>query len=71
MIAVKFIPEDFYYIIGGIAGFLICVFFYWLGQDRDLALRGIWDKIVLLSFIPLGLFPVSTWLTGWMICAVM
>lgn len=63
MIAVKFIPEDFYYIIGGIAGFLICVFFYWLGQDRD-RLSGIWDKIVLLSFIPLGLFgfDLADWL---------
>lgn len=63
MIAVKFIPEDFYYIIGGIAAFLICVFFYWLGQDRD-RLSGVWDKIVLLSFIPLGLFgfDLADWL---------
>ncbi len=63
MVAVKFIPAGIYYIIGGVAAFLICVLFWWLGQDRD-RLAGIWDKVVILSTIPLGLFgfDMADWL---------
>lgn len=63
MIAVKFIPAEYYYIIGGFVGLLLCGFFYWLGQSRD-RLANAWDKVVLLSFIPLGLFgfDVADWL---------
>ena len=55
MIAVKFIPAAWYYALGGAVGLFLCGFVWWLGQDRD-RLSGIWDTVILLSFIPLGLF---------------
>ena len=63
MICVKFIPAAYYYIFGGVAGLLLCFFFWWLGQDRD-RLSSIWDKVIILSFIPLGLFgfDIADWL---------
>ena len=63
MIAVKFIPASCYYILGGIVGLLLCGLFWWLGQNRD-RLSNAWDKVVLLSFIPLGLFgfDMADWL---------
>lgn len=59
MVVVKFIPGSIYYIIGGIAAFLVCLFFWWIGQDRE-RLEGIWDKVVLFSFLFLGLFGFDT-----------
>ena len=63
MICVKFIPAAYYYIFGGAAGLLLCFFFWWLGQDRD-RLSSIWDKVIILSFILLGLFgfDIADWL---------
>ncbi len=63
MIAVKFIPANLYYILGGTVGLALCGFFWWLGQNRD-RLADAWDKVVLLSFIPLGLFgfDMADWL---------
>lgn len=55
MIATAFIPAAWYYMIGGIVGILICVFTWWLGQNRD-RLSDAWDKLLMLSCIPLGLF---------------
>lgn len=55
MIAVKFIPFTAYYIVGGLVALLLCTFFYWLGQDRD-RLESHWDKLIIASFIPAGLF---------------
>lgn len=57
MICVKFIPAAYYYIFGGAAGLLLCFFFWWLGQDRD-RLSSIWDKVIILSFILLGLLDL-------------
>lgn len=55
MIAVKFIPFTAYYIVGGLVALLLCAFFYWLGKDRD-RLESHWDKLIIASFIPAGLF---------------
>jgi hypothetical protein len=63
MIAVKFIPAAWYYALGGAVGLFLCGFVWWLGQDRD-RLSGIWDTIILLSFIPLGLFGFD--MADWM-----
>ena len=63
MIAVKFIPASWYYALGGAVGLFLCAFVWWLGQDRD-RLSGIWDTVILLSFIPLGLFGFD--MADWM-----
>lgn len=63
MIAVKFIPAAWYYALGGAVGLFLCGFVWWLGQDRD-RLSGIWDTVILLSFIPLGLFGFD--MADWM-----
>ncbi len=55
MIVVKFVPDTLYYGIGGLAIFLLCAFFWWIGNDRD-RLSSSWDKIIIASFIPAGLF---------------
>ena len=63
MIIVKFIPSGLYYIVGGILGLLVCVLFWWLGQNRD-RLSDCWEKIVLLSFLLSGLFGFD--MGGWL-----
>ena len=55
MTAVKFIPESFYYIAGGFMIVALCSFFRWAGDDRD-RLSSSWDKVIIASFIPAGLF---------------
>ncbi len=55
MIAVKFIPDNLYYGFGGIVILALCAFFWWIGNDRD-RLSSAWDKVIIASFIPAGLF---------------
>lgn len=60
---VSFIPETWYYGIAGTAILLLCVFFWWVGQNRR-RLAGTWDTVILASFIPAGLFgfDLSDWI---------
>ncbi len=55
MLLVEFIPESFYYILGGFMIFALCAFFWWVGDNRD-RLSSSWDKVIIASFIPAGLF---------------
>lgn len=63
MAAASFIPAAWYYIIGGAVGLLICFLTWWLGQNRD-RMADAWDKLLMLSCIPLGLFgfEIFDWL---------
>ena len=63
MILASFIPESLYYMVGGVVILLICAFFWWLGNDRD-RLQTVWDRVVIASFLPVGLFgfDLADWL---------
>lgn len=63
MILAAFIPESIYYIAGGAVILIICAFFWWLGNDRD-RLQTVWDRVVIASFFPVGLFgfDLADWL---------
>lgn len=60
---IQFIPETWYYAAAGTAIFLLCAFFWWVGQNRR-RLADKWDAVILASFVPAGLFgfDMSDWI---------
>ncbi len=61
--AVSVIPAEWYYGIAGFCIFLICAFFWWIGQDRR-RLAVSWDAVITATFVPAGLFgfDLSDWI---------
>lgn len=63
LIGVSYIPGEYYYILGGAWGLAICFFTWWLGQDRS-RMAASWDKVIIVSFIPLAFygFEIIDWI---------
>ncbi len=60
---IQFVPKDWYYAVVGTAIFLLCAFFWWVGQSRR-RLEDQWDAVILGSFLPAGFFgfDLSDWI---------
>lgn len=59
-----FMPGDWYMYGGGIFAILLCLFFWWAGNDRT-RLQNTWDYVCLALFIPAGLFGFDC--TDWLL----
>lgn len=61
--AVRWIPEAYYYGLAGAVIFLLCAFFWWVGQNRS-RLASSWNAVIMASFLPAGLFgfDLSEWI---------
>lgn len=64
LLALKFIPAEFYYLVAGTIILLICAAAWWLGKDRS-RLSHSWDLVIYGAQFFLGLcgLEISDWLT--------